>query len=266
MEQELALDTTNNEGIIGFSASFEHAFGESPQEEETIERQISEFRNYLWGPEGLVFKLQSLKPDAYGKDLRLILLQCYVFPSNISLEHIKEVEGYNAREKAVTLSIVITHAFFNQSEQQRQAFLAATIVDRLTLLPAVIKAKRLDTKIEELIQDVAAVLGQKSVERRNMTPKEIDSLDERAEQQAVTITLRFPSGEPLGTEEERKKAHKFEDDLGGVISSYGEVDGHDIGGGEYTIYLFGSNVDELLKATRKVVESSHPNAIVAKTD
>ena len=97
MEQELALDLPDAGGIIGFSASFEHSSGESLEDEKRIERQIAEFRGYMWGSGGLAPQLQSLKPDTYGKDLQFILFQCYVFPSDATLANVRETE-YRARK------------------------------------------------------------------------------------------------------------------------------------------------------------------------
>jgi hypothetical protein len=150
---------SDGDNILGFFATFEHAYDESEEESRRVDEQSEQFRAYIWGKEGLAEKLGRLTHKNYGEDLKLALFQFSVFPSQDTIEHLKEIESYRSREKAIGIPVIVTKAnFFDTSEADRQAFLRDTILGKLDLLAEVVKRKKLDTNISKLRSDVQEIL------------------------------------------------------------------------------------------------------------
>jgi len=145
--------------IIGFFSSVEHTYDESEEEERRIDGLDEEFRSYLSGKTGLSDKLGRLDYKEYGRDLMLILYQFYIFPSELSLQYIREIERYRPKEKAVGVSVIVTEEnFFNKSEADRRAFLKGSILHGLDLVDKMVKRRKLDTDIQRLKSDVESIL------------------------------------------------------------------------------------------------------------
>ncbi|MXV50368.1 hypothetical protein GS399_05235 [Pedobacter sp. HMF7647] len=118
------------------------------------------FRSYLWGKMGISDRLKKLKSDTYGKDLMIILFQFYINPLPLELQNLTEIEPYRKKEKAIGVPIIVTDEnFFNKSEEGRHRFLKQSILQKLGLLAELVKRKKLDTKIEELRNDVEKILN-----------------------------------------------------------------------------------------------------------
>jgi hypothetical protein len=69
------------------------------------------------------------------------------------------------------------------------------------------------------------------------------------EEQALIVWVRL-SNDDSGTEQEREKLFKLEDELIPLIekSGAGEYDGNEIGGGFFTLYMYGSSASRLWEA------------------
>jgi hypothetical protein len=117
------------------------------------------FRDYIWGADGISNNLKKLKHKDYGNDLELVLFQFYLNPLPIELQQLKEIESYKRKEKAIGVPIVVTNEdFFSKNEDERDAFLKRSILQKMELLEDVIKRNQLDTKIELLKSDLLKTL------------------------------------------------------------------------------------------------------------
>ena len=79
--------------------------------EEAIKRG-DEFRTYIWGEKGIDVLLKSLSYVDYGKDLKRILFQFYIMPCDYERIHIKEIEQYRKKEKAIGIPNYCRTLFF----------------------------------------------------------------------------------------------------------------------------------------------------------
>ena len=119
------------------------------------------FRAFVWGDLGVANQLKSLMNEAYGTDIDLILFKFYVNPIPYLMEHLREIENYSKKEKAVGIPIIVDeNNFFSKSEAERYQFLKHSILQKLDLLAEVVKKKKLDTNMELLKSDVAKVLSE----------------------------------------------------------------------------------------------------------
>ena len=71
------------------------------------------FRSYIWGEAGLDRFLKKIQYSDYGQDLKRILFQFYVLPCDYERVHIRNIENYRKREKAIGISIIIESDFFS---------------------------------------------------------------------------------------------------------------------------------------------------------
>lgn len=142
---------------ISWAANYAH---EDMAIVERREEKSKLFQNYIWGEFGIGDPLKSLKRSDYGKDLKLALFQFYVLPLIEELAHLKEIERYRPKERAIGIPIIIhDENFFNRTDYERRIFLRTAILDKLDLLANVVKRNKLDTDIELLKADVAKVLS-----------------------------------------------------------------------------------------------------------
>jgi hypothetical protein len=127
---------------------------------EVLDKKGEIFRSYVWGEFGITDLLKTLERSKYGNDLKLILFQFYLLPLLEELAHLKEIERYRPKERAVGIPIIIhDENFFNRSDYDRRSFLRNSILEKLDLLAIVVKRNKLDTNIELLKSDVGRVLS-----------------------------------------------------------------------------------------------------------
>lgn len=112
-----------------------------------------EFRTYIWGEKGIDVLLKSLSYVDYGKDLKRILFQFYIMPCDYERIHIKEIEQYRKKEKAIGIPIIVELSFFQFSETERREFLVSSMLSKFNILGNVVKNKKLDTNMTKLIHD-----------------------------------------------------------------------------------------------------------------
>jgi hypothetical protein len=145
--------------ILGCYVSITHPYPNSPQQlKDLAEEQGRLFRTYIWGDKGISNTLKTLNHKDYGQDLLLALFQFYVNPIPYELEHLKEIESYRKKEKAIGIPIIVNEEnFFSQSEEGRYYFLKQAIFNKLDLLAEVVKKKKLDTNIELLKSDLQKI-------------------------------------------------------------------------------------------------------------
>ena len=142
----------------------------SEQENEDIGNVFS---SYIWGDKGISDILAKLKHEDYGKDLELALFQFNVKPFQNALQHIREIEYYRRKEKSIGIPIIVTDEnFFNQSEEGRYEFLKQTILRKLDLLAAVVKRRKMDTKMELLKSDLQKLFDESGFFKQNLNTDE----------------------------------------------------------------------------------------------
>lgn len=118
------------------------------------------FKAYIWGEKGIGNTLKKLEYKNYGKDLKLILFQFNVKPTQIELQKLKEIEPYRAKEKAIGIPIIVNDEnFFSKTNEERYNFLNQSIFKKLDLLVEVVKKKKLDTKMDLLREDVEKLMN-----------------------------------------------------------------------------------------------------------
>lgn len=151
----------NGENILGCFVSGPANYGDdAPTIKESRRGKGDLFSAYIWGEFGITGALKTLKRCDYGTDLRLALFQFYLLPLLEELAHLKEIERYRPKERAIGIPIIIhDENFFNRSDLERRRFLKDAILEKLDLLARVVKRNKLDTDIELLKADVAKVLS-----------------------------------------------------------------------------------------------------------
>ena len=117
------------------------------------------FRSYIWGEAGLDRFLKKIQYSDYGQDLKRILFQFYVLPCDYERVHIRDIENYRKREKAIGISIIIESDFFQYSDAQRKYILVSSIISKIEELKEIIEKNRLDTNFEQLVLDLRQELG-----------------------------------------------------------------------------------------------------------
>ena len=117
------------------------------------------FAPIFGGEKGIDVLLKSLSYVDYGKDLKRILFQFYIMPCDYERIHIKEIEQYRQKEKAIGIPIIVERSFFQFSETERREFLVSSMLLKFNLLRDVVKKKKLDTNMINLIHDLKIKLG-----------------------------------------------------------------------------------------------------------
>lgn len=117
------------------------------------------FRSYIWGEAGLDRFLKKIQYSDYGQDLKRILFQFYVLPCDYERVHIRDIENYRKREKAIGISIIIESDFFQYSDTQRKCILVSSIISKIEELKEIIEKNSLDTNFEQLVLDLRQELG-----------------------------------------------------------------------------------------------------------
>lgn len=75
------------------------------------------------------------------------------------------------------------------------------------------------------------------------------------------VQVRIPlANGPFGDDAEREQCQEVEDRLAAVLAKnpIGEVDGHDVGGGTYLIWLYGSDAGQLATLIRENLPAMPP--------
>ena len=145
--------------ILAFFLSYPSLPIDAPEDvsEEAIKKE-DEFRSYIWGEKGIDVFLKSLSYVDYGKDLKRILFQFYIMPCDYERKHIKEIEQYRKKEKAIGIPIIVERSFFQFSETERRKFLVSSMLSKFNLLGNVVKNKKLDTNMTKLVRDFTCKL------------------------------------------------------------------------------------------------------------
>jgi hypothetical protein len=89
------------------------------------------------------------------------------------------------------------------------------------------------------------------------SPRVVNAADE----EALIITIPLRSGK-TGDAAERKRLHALEDQLIPAIkeSGAGEYDGHEIGEGAFTMYIYGPSAERLFSVVRPILRKFRPPA------
>jgi len=141
-----------------FGCFFKVGFDPSLSEQD-FKNLADSFKAYIWGEKGISDKLKKLKHEDYGKDLVFALFQFNVMPTPYELQRLKEIEPYRKNEKSIGIPIIVNDEnFFSKSEAGRNSFLKQSIIQKLELLTEVVKKKKLDTNMEQLITDLQKIL------------------------------------------------------------------------------------------------------------
>ena len=128
--------------------------------EQDFQDIANQFRPYIWGEKGISNQLKTLKIDDYGKDLKLALFEFHVKPTSVELQYLKDIESYRKKEKSIGIPIIITDEnFFNKTEEERYVFLKVSIMQKMDLLEAVVKRRKLDTNMKQLKSDLEKALA-----------------------------------------------------------------------------------------------------------
>ena len=151
-------DITN---IFGCYVSYPSLmYGATDEQMKNVREQGDLFSTYIWGNKGISDMLKRLKYENYGNDLKLALFQFYIKPIPYLLQHLKEIESYRKKEKAIGIPIIVTDEnFFNKSEEERYNFLKQSILQKLDLLAEVVKKKKLDTDMDKLKSDLVNIFA-----------------------------------------------------------------------------------------------------------
>ena len=79
-------------------------------------------------------------------------------PCDYERIHIKEIEQYRKKEKAIGIPIIVERSFFQFSETERRKFLVSSMLSKFNLLRNVVKNKKLDTNMTKLVYDFTCKL------------------------------------------------------------------------------------------------------------
>ena len=140
------------DNIVGFFLKI----GFDPQLESQDFQDIDdEFSPYIWGEKGIDRQLKILKYQDYGQDLKLILFQLTVKPTELEIRAYKEIENYRNKERAIGIPILVTiENFFCKNEERRVDYLRQVIIEKMDILERTIQKKKLDTNITQLKKDI----------------------------------------------------------------------------------------------------------------
>ncbi len=117
------------------------------------------FRTYIFGESGLSQVLKKLHKEEYGYDLVLILYEFYVNPLDIKIKKLKEIGIYRKKEKSIGIPIIINKEnFFSKNDAEKKIWIKETIIKRIDLLDKKVKANKLDTKLNNLKNDLNEIL------------------------------------------------------------------------------------------------------------
>ncbi len=79
--------------------------------------------------------------------------------------------------------------------------------------------------------------------------------------QAVIVEIDFAGLENFGVKEQRKEVYQLEKKIEGVLPKTSGIDGDEFGDGGATIYIYGSNADEIFKASETTLRGTTFNHI-----
>jgi len=146
--------------IFGCYLSYQSLMYDATEEQkQSSKNQGDLFCSYIRGEKGIDNALKKLDKSDYGKNLELALFQFHIKPMPFELPHLKEIESYRKKEKAIGINVIVTDDnFFNKSEEERYNFLKQSILQKMDLLAEVVKKKKLDTNMEKLKADLENIL------------------------------------------------------------------------------------------------------------
>ena len=150
--------------ILAFFLSYPSLPIDAPEEDsEEAMKKGDEFRSYIWGEKGIDVLLKSLSYADYGKDLKRILFQFYIMPCDYERTHMKEIEQYRQKEKAIGIPIVVERSFFQFSETERKEIIISSMLSKFAILRTVVNNKKLDTDMTKLVHDFTGKLCVKNM-------------------------------------------------------------------------------------------------------
>lgn len=115
-------------------------------------------RDFLWGDQGIDVEFKKTDYHNYGKDMKLILFKFYLNPDS-ELKYIEEIESYSKKEKAIGIPIIIwMDDFLKLTDKAKYVFLQNIFTEKMNLLEAVVKKKKLDTNMPKLRIDLDMIL------------------------------------------------------------------------------------------------------------
>ncbi len=146
----------NNSNLFGcFVSSGALEWDDPVQLKNKMRALNAEFRTYIFGNNGICPLLKLLSNDKYGNDLRIILLEFYVLPSQDQRKTIRPIGSYRKKEKSIGIPIIVTNEnFFLKSHEERYEFLFDSINSKWDLLEKVIKRNKLDTDLKSIKADL----------------------------------------------------------------------------------------------------------------
>lgn len=106
--------------------------------------------------------IKGIRNVSYGSDLKTVALVFYVLPDIYLKDNLKEIDNYMRSELLYKINIIVEKDFFNKtSEEEKKDYLKTIVVNKLELLA--VKAKKIDTDILKLIEDVKIAFNVKKV-------------------------------------------------------------------------------------------------------
>lgn len=117
-------------------------------------------RDFLWGDKSIDIEFKKTDYHNYGEDMKLILFQFYLNPIGYDMKYIEGIEPYRKKEKAIGIPIIIwMDDFLKLTNKDKYLFLQNIFTEKMDLLEAVVKKKKLDTNMPRLRSDLDAILN-----------------------------------------------------------------------------------------------------------
>lgn len=146
-------------GLLGCYASATVDANMNKDEQILIFEKGKAFRRYIWGDDGIANKLEKIDSELYGNDIKLILFEFYINPLDSQMKYIEKGISYRKREKSIGIPLIINDEnYFNKDENERYFFLKNMIFIQIDCLRNYVEKKKLDTKIDLILNDLRNIL------------------------------------------------------------------------------------------------------------
>jgi hypothetical protein len=178
-------------------------------------------------------EIYNLDYAKYGKDLEMILFYQYIYPYPELKSNIKSIPSYSKKEKSIGINIIIEDIFVGLSEAEKVKYVLHELLGGLNKASDIIRIKKLDTKIDLLIQDITEILKKEGLLTdsyetiESINTQEIESENSEDETTQFVITLKMPEDRKFNTIDE--VLDYTDDKMEAVLTLVGEeyYDGHD---------------------------------------